>query len=33
MHYVEDQLKGMMKSKTFPIMRYAEVLCSTMWKH
>jgi len=25
-HYVEDQLKGMMKSKTFPIMRYAEVL-------
>ena len=25
-HYVEDQLKGIMKSKTFPIMRYAEVL-------
>lgn len=25
-HYVEDQLKGIMKTKTFPIMRYAEVL-------
>lgn len=25
-HYVEDQLRGTMKVKTFPIMRYAEVL-------